>query len=157
MNLADSPVASYLYLPRTLISRKKTRSIRQANMLNFITCTLRTSAAAHAAIVAQSKFNDTHDEQQTVDTTTNSATSTSDDDETFSNTQQDGDAVELEESEMDGVEDESKYDIMNFVSSKVWGVPSLREDQVSAIDKLLFDKDADGKMLGVAHTGGYWF
>ena len=36
--------------------------------------------------------------------------------------------------------------------SKVWGVPSLCEDQVSAIDKLLFDKDADGKMLGVAHT-----
>ena len=100
--------------------------------------TLCTSATAHAAIVAQSKFYDTHGEQQITDTTTNSSTSTSDDDETFTNTQHD-DAVEHDKSEMDGVEHASKYDMMNIVSSTVWGVPSLREDQVSAIDKLLFD------------------
>ena len=72
-------------------------------MLKFITGMLRTSAAAaraHAAIVAQSKFNNTHDIHQTVDTTTNSATSTSHDGKPFSNTQHD-DAVELDESEMD--------------------------------------------------------
>ena len=125
-------------------------------MFIFITTMLCTSATAHAAIVAPSKFHDTHDEEQAVDETTKSATSTSDnddnDDEPFLNTQHD-DAVKLNDSEMEGVEDASKYDIMNFVLSKVWGVPSLRKDQVSAIDKLLFDKDADGKMLAVACTG----
>ena len=58
-DLADLPVTSYLYSPRTLISRKKSWLIRQANMLSFITSTLCTSDAAHAAIVAQSKFYDT--------------------------------------------------------------------------------------------------
>ena len=55
---------------------------------------------------------------------------------------------------MNGVEDASNYDIMNFVSSTMWAVPSLCIEQVSTIDKLFFNEDTTKKLLAVwkSHT-----